>query len=810
MRLIQEGPRNARIVLVGEAPGEHEDREGRPFVGSAGHILDKILDRAGIRRSECFVTNVCHHRPPKNKFEWFFTKDGQPHLLRGMLQLKKDLLEIKPNLVVALGAQPLKVLTGKHPISDWRGSLLPSGLAAGLKTIGTFHPAGIMRQWDYKAIAEFDMIRAKQESEFPEIRYPQRTLYLPDNIIARRNGTEWEHTEATYDAEAIAYEMSQAEVLSLDIETFMTDNGWRLACIGFSDRPDRALVIKATPGTMPTIRMVCEAPNKKVMQNGAFDYSVLYDEGITIPNFWWDTMLAHHTLYAESSGGGDETATLLGKKRTAGFAKGLAFQTSIYTREPYYKMDGKAWKETSDLPMFWRYNALDAAVTREIQIVQEKELAEFGVAGVFHEAMSLLPYALEATRTGILIDTKVREEMKVEAQNKVDNLQAFVNKIAGESINVKSNPQMVALLYDKLKLPKRHGKSGGLTANKDVLVELGHKTQNPVLHSIIQLRQQRDVIERYLNANIGSDLRMRCSFDLTGTRSGRLSSRQSLDGTGTNLQNIPSDLRRMFVSDPGTVFVYRDYSQAEARVVAYLARCEGLIELFEDSTRDVHTENAARIFGKSPAVLEKNGGPVTSVERYLAKRVIHASNYGMEAKRLVEVVNEDAATTGVRIVLSDAKRLIEKYFLLFPEIQQNFWREVEVELRHTRTLSTPFGWRRAFYGRWDDKLLREAYSFIPQSTVGHLARIAWRRISDRLVAHPLWGAEVLLNVHDSILVQCDEGVVHEVVHAMKQEMDISMTLGDYTFKIPTDCQVGYNWGPHDAETNPRGLKEWDD
>src|SRR4051812_25515051 len=118
MHLIQSGPRSSRIVIVGEAPGRTEMSRGQPFVGGSGELLDRMLSRVGIMRDECFITNVCHIQPKGDKlndFKWFSsTEEGRQHLLAGMVQLRADLLEIRPNLVIALGAMPLKVLTGQE------------------------------------------------------------------------------------------------------------------------------------------------------------------------------------------------------------------------------------------------------------------------------------------------------------------------------------------------------------------------------------------------------------------------------------------------------------------------------------------------------------------------------------------------------------------------------------------------------------------------------------------------------------------------------------------------------------------------
>lgn len=804
MKLIQEGPRDAKVMLVGEAPGVQEEATGRPFYGGSGMVLNKMLDTAGIRRTNCFVTNICHVRPKKNEFSWFMKKENQYHLLAGLLQLKADIEAIKPNLVIALGAQPLRVLTGKRGIDDWRGSILESNLVPGTKVIGTYHPAYILRIWDYKAVAEFDLRRCAEEAKTSEIVLPFYKFLLHDTWCTGSDDRRgWTHTPADPTERTQYAELLRASPwLSVDIECSPgVDGRWKVTHCAFSAKPGEALVIAShSSADLELIRYICSGPSRKIFQNGTFDTTVLLEHGIPVPQFDYDTMLGHHALFPECAGSADETT--IGKAKHAAIQKGLAFQTSIYTRQPYYKAIGKVWKDAKDSLLFRRYNAMDAAITREIKDVQTNELMEYGTYMVAEHEFALIEPLRAATIRGIRIDLARREELNIEITGKIQRLQDFVDATVGP-INVKSPKQMVELLYEKLGLPKRYNKtSGNLTADGDALVYLLEKTKNPVLGTILKIRENRDLVERYLNAAISSDGRMRCSFDITGTRSGRLSSRASIDGSGTNLQNIPTVMREMFIPDPGKIFIYRDFSQAEARVVAYLARCNGLIELFEDPTRDIHRENASRMFGVS---IDK----VTYEQRYLAKRAVHACNYGMEAARLVEIVNADANITGVRIVYSQAQDIIEAYFLLYPEINNHFWREVEQRLKRTLTLDTPFGRKRTFFGRWEDKLLREAYSYIPQSTVGDLCCKALVSCYHNIeVKHPEWGAQLLLSVHDSLLMQCDEAHVEQVATAMRDAMDIEMEINGYKFKIPTDCRVGHNWRDKQKDgSNPNGLTE---
>ena len=796
MKLIQSGHKSAKIVIVGEAPGANEAREGKPFIGASGEMLNRMLSNVGISRSDVFITNVCHVRPPNNDFAWFFKPANQKHLILGSVQLKKDIEEIKPNLVIAFGAQPLRVLTGKIGIEKWRGSILESSLVTGQKVIATYHPAYAIRVWDYKAVIDMDLRRCAEEAASPEIVLPKRDYFLnPDSALRQE----------------LASQMMQAEWLAVDIECIEISPGnWKLSCVGFSDRADRALVISCdSEDAMRVIRELCVSNTKKVMQNGQFDVTVLRQNGIEVTNFVWDTMCGHHSIYTECAGD-DEVSVLTkkggGKRRQAAIMKGLAFQTSIYTREPYYKDDGKLWKETGDKNMFWLYNGRDAAVTREIRDVQDREIRDFDVVGTFEHEMSLLEPLMGMTRTGILVDKETHNRLRSKYESEIENLQRFLESSAGNLANAKSPKQMQELLYGKLGLPVQYNhKTKKPTSDKNAINALAAKNPHPVLMSILEIRERRDLVERYLNTAYDADGRMRCSFDPTGTRGGRLASRGSIFGSGTNMQNQPEEIREMYIPDPGKVFIYRDYSQAEARVVAYLADAKGLIELFEDPTRDVHKENASRIF-KVPIPT------VTDEQRYNAKRGVHAFNYGMEEDLFVLVVNQAFRDTGFRMDKKTAKLVRDGYFLLYPEIQGNFWAGVRRELSATRTLVDAFGRKRMFFGRWDDKLVRDAYSYIPQATVGGLCcRALVRCYNDIQLGRPDLDAQVLMQVHDSILVQAPIKHALEVNDLMGQAMDIPISINGHTFKIPTDSKIGFNWAnKHKDGSNPRGLIKVED
>ncbi len=813
--------------MVGEAPGATEMLTGVPFSGGAGDMLTRVCDRAGIDRRQCFITNVCHIQPQgsvKNDFAWFFTAEGMPHLQAGILQLMADLAEIKPNLVIAFGAVPMYFLTKKGTFSrngisgidKWRGSILESVLIPGLKVIPTFHPAFLLRSYDHKAVVEFDLLRCAGDASFPDLRIPERQLILNPKGSDRYRVME---------------EMLAAPELALDIESYEADDGSiRLACCGFSDRPGRALVIhNYSDQDRRDIARLAESDIDKVMQNGTFDVTVLSANGIEVKGFGeriytngiltsvrgWDTMLAHHSLYTESAGGEDEYSNLKkggGKsKSTAALKKGLAFLNSIYTRQPYYKDDGKVWRETGDLQMFWRYNALDAAVTKEIQELQRVELRSFGVEGVFRHEMSQLRPLMECTRRGIPVDTKAFAALRAEVEGEAAKFQLVLDTLAGRPINVQSNGingDMGKLIYGDLGLPQKLNKDTKRpTLNKDAIIELAAKYKHPVLLTILAIRERRTIRQTFLGDDIVDyDGRTRTSYDPTGTRTGRLASRAPIIGKGTNHQNWPDKVRRLCVAEPGRVFIQPDYSQAEARVVAYLAREEALIELLEDPTKDIHRFNASRVYG----CLESE---VSYEMRFCAKRGTHSANYGVGAEKTMMVINQDAKDTwgkpgtGITVDLNTARQIVEGYFALYPRIKTQYWADVVSQLKRDRTLTGVFGRKRTFFGRWDGgdegKFLNAAYSYIPQNAVGELCTMAMVLIEDRVRE-----ATVLGNVHDSILVTCedDPNTVERVIAAMAEAMHIPLTIHGRTFYIPTEFAVGYNWGKVGKDgKNPNGL-----
>jgi DNA polymerase len=323
------------IVCVGEAWGENEERERQPFVGAAGYELTKMLEEAGIHRAECFLTNVINRRPPGNKIEAFCGGKsdgiaGYPALVRGkylqacfeseMVRLGDELIEHNPNLIIALGNTAMWALLAKTAISKFRGTTaISTHTVTGFKVLPTYHPAAVLRQWDLRPVTVIDLMKAKRESAYPEIRRPKRTIYIPETLD---------------DIHSFLGQCRQCKILAIDIETA----GNQVTCIGFAPRPDAAIVIpilhakRMGRSYWPTreiecavwdaIRGILSSPTpSKLFQNGLYDIAFLWRAyGIKVYGAEHDTLLLHHALQPES-------------------LKSLGFLGSVYTDEGAWKQE---------------------------------------------------------------------------------------------------------------------------------------------------------------------------------------------------------------------------------------------------------------------------------------------------------------------------------------------------------------------------------------------------------------------------------------------------------------------------------------
>lgn len=328
--------RPAKILLVGEAPGANEEKWGSPFVGAAGQELDSILVDAGLRRSDCALTNVFDVRPPDNDLTpWCVPRKEIKHtgqfftlIPYNKLYVRPDFVEpararlydeikrVSPNIIIALGNTAMAALTGVTGVGKIRGTLYLSTLVPNVKVLATYHPAAIIRQYELRVVTVADMMKARGEAEFPDLRLRRRALHLEPTIS---DLVQWKEY------------LTQARFLAVDCET---KNG-QITCVGFSPSPDEAFVVPFWDRRQPNWSywpdaaserfawQVCHdilvSDAEKILQNGLYDMQYFLRYCWPMRRFTHDTMIKHHSLYP-------------------GLPKGLDFLGSLYANE-------RAWKK---------------------------------------------------------------------------------------------------------------------------------------------------------------------------------------------------------------------------------------------------------------------------------------------------------------------------------------------------------------------------------------------------------------------------------------------------------------------------------
>lgn len=597
-RVPAVGPENARIMLIGEAPGETEVKKGEPFTGLAGRALNDMLAEAGIARDACYVTNLVKYRPAANKFSNFYERRGGKKvagalLLEGLEEVRTEIARVRPNVIVLLGSYPLKLLADRDGITNWRGSVLETCYG---KVIPTIHPASVLRNWQYRPAVVSDLTRVAENANSPEISISRREL-----VVSYNSEEALHELEKVKEAGAVAFDI-ETESDQVTCISFSTD-GKRSVCIPFWYGSSGSLHEAGVESRIwSAIRDILESERPgKIAHNGSYDIGFLKRVyGIDSRGYTFDTMLGLHALYLE-------------------LPKSLAFATSLYTDQPYYKF----MRKTDSMDTHFRYNAMDSCVTYEIYEKLASELASDGLDVFYRDYIhALVEPLLSMELRGVRFDTERRNKLRAEYRAAIKELGETLTRQVGHELNVHSHPQMTKWLYTELgykkitKINKTTG-SRSLTADNDALAKCNKIRANDAIQTVLRIRELSKIYSTYLEVKLDSDKRIRCTYNITGTETGRLSSSTTLRGTGTNLQNIPpGEVKSLFIPDEGKVFINADLSQAEARVVAYLADERRLIEVFEQGG-DIHRRNAANIFNVSES-------EVTHEQRQMAKRVVHA------------------------------------------------------------------------------------------------------------------------------------------------------------------------------------------
>jgi len=841
----------APIMLIGEAPGRQEDEKGKPFVGLSGMELDNYLERAGLRRSDCYITNVVKCRPPSDR-------DPKPDEIAACLPLLLEELEqSKASIVGLVGAVAGRTLLGDEfnldmmhgiPLANdsMPGGCLRFPLVPQPIVVPLYHPAyGIHETTRMSRIM----------SDFEALGKVHREEIKPREVC----NAECSSWPANWPIPDIGGVLKKGRLTAVDTETTSEGEPW---CLSISQEAGTGFVVMANDEEVlkKVNKMLRSVKTLTILHNALFDLPVLAKMGV-YPKRYVDTMVMAYLLQSEPQALKTLAYRLLDmqmtsyKEMVAPYmrTRAVAYLQKIMKMrwptptplvqwnadgEPRIKqpqsvhvrvkrmLDAAAKDPQLDLHARWKrsdktvkeivemtigkmpeadlrdapladamsYSARDADVTLRIYPILLKMIKEKKLEDTLALDMGIVHMIADMQSSGMLVDPDKLGELSASHATEMDAIQQAVDGLAGKCVNLGSTKQVGKLLFTTLKLKPGHKtKSGADSTDVKALTHI--KDKHPIVPLLLRwrtLQTNKTTFVDPLRLKRSKDGRIHPNIRTTRTTTGRLSC------SDPNFQNIPirseegRQVRRCFMARPGCSLLSADYSQIEMRVVAHVAEDTNMIKVFT-SGRDLHRQTASMMFGISPDMVEEKE------HRYPAKRIGFGTLYGLTPEGLLE----ELVLAGCEgWTVNSCAEMIREWFRMYPGVAQYFY--------ETRAYAKEHGYVRNLFGRI--RLIPEAYSVlrwvreagerqacatVVQGGAQDIIKMAMRDLIPIYQAYRKSGSvcDPLIQIHDDLLWEVGDDILPSFAAMLEATMVNVVTL---SMPLEVDLKFGRNWGDMDS------------
>lgn len=812
------GPLDAKILIIGEAPGPDENDSGQPFVGRAGQTLTKLLAMAGIDRAQVRISNAVRCFP-KNEDKNVMASFRAPtfeEITACREYLKQEVAAIQPNVIVPVGSAALAAILGSKSaaastkITKVRGTEFWSE-ELNCKIMPTFHPSAVMRDPNKEPIVIQDFVRIRESSQYKELSKGDEGNYITLDTIEK--------------VDAFFERMKEVQTFVFDIETNSLD--WqtgKIMCISFSWKEKTACVLPVTKYigipyqeieikkrkskkkvggkvqivevekqvtvdkvrdtyelawgdkqeyVLSRLKELMESENGKAGQNLKFDAKWFMQMGWKVNNIVFDTMLAAHLLNENNKGGLNLTALSMQYTTMGAYDRVL----EDWFKENKISQSNRNYARVPE-EILYKYAAMDADCTYRLLVKFNDLIAKEGLTSILTRLTVPLSDTLtQAEFTGIKIDRDYLNNLKKELETDIKALEDRIKKITGE-VNLNSPDQLKDLLFKQLKLPKiKKTKKGDDSTDVEVLSILAD--MHPIPQLILDYRKLEKLYSTYvvgIEEVLDKNGYLHASFNIPGTESGRLSS------SGPNLQNIPKEdkrIKKMYIPEEGNVLVEGDLSQAEICFWAEYSRDPQMLMDIANGL-DMHRNTAAMVYKIPPE-------QVTDAQRRLAKRTAFGLLYGMGDEKFAK---QNKCT------VEEAAKGRVAFFSRYPIAKQWLFHIVR-EARMSQSVRSIFGRIRHLPGinSQDEMVKYEAEAAAKNSPIQGAASDYACNAANRIVLKfkelGLHGKLRIL-IHDAILMDIPKAEFEQSIAIMKEEME--RPVCNMVVPIRSDFAIGPNWG----------------
>lgn len=819
------GPKNAKVMIIGEAPGYNEDKEGKPFVGKSGQLLREELHRAGINPDDVYITNTVKCRPPDNK------KPNAGQMKACRKYVEEEISAIKPEYVITLGAIASKGILKKAKITEVHGKIIDT---PNFKAMAAFHPAYCLYDPSKLPVLRKDLMRfgetlqgikhSKQKFKWRELNKESMSDFWTEF-----GNCEW----FAFDLETQSLDWfnpkDKVVVLSM---SFDKNGGTWILPITMPHAPFGGLVVKHL------IRDIAKKARKwrkkGVAHNGKFDNHWLWRKyGVILP-LDFDTMLASHTIDENRAHALDSLAT-------------------YYLDAPFYDIplgDKQGKIDPNDITRIrrmYRYAAKDSYYTLAMRPMMQKELEqEKDILRLFERLVMRAARAFHEIE-----DNGMKVRMDKFAENRADvvtrraealvNLNLMVKKVTKRDTPVKrvnwNSPQQVGnLLFNILKLPIIELTKGGAPSTSEAtLVAL--KDKHPVANQLVKYRELEKFLGTYLDGwkSLMHEDRVYFSYKLHGTVTGRYSSR---------LHQTPRDgtIRNCIDAPEGWTFVQGDFSQAELRVAAIISGDPELIYCFKNGI-DVHWRTLLYVvqaggageyvkpvidtafqllLKRNPSTKRPNfnqaieillkAGHEKAIEiwegwkegRKKAKGINFGFVYGMREQKFIEYAK---LKYGFEPTEEEASQIRRAYFSLYRGLSpwhdrmkrlvklDGYVRSLSGRLRRLPGITSP---ERSVRSENE----RQAINSPIQGFIGDFKAMALVELAEELDPNR---SRVVGEVHDAILFWVRTELLKEELPKIASIMQNPKLVKEFKIKLPVPIDVELDYGPWGQKGNVKWI-----
>lgn len=850
-----EGPTDADVLIVGENPGRNECREGKPFIGDSGIILNQVLDTVGLDRKSLYVTNAVKCGRAENESET--NPEAIEHCRANFLT--QEIIKVKPKIIVPMGNVALQGVLDKKGITKARGLLSVTEFKHKkekhkAKVLPTYHPAHILRQRWLQDIMVADMKVVAFQSTSTKVLTPKQGTYVPvteswENLkkfcknISKKKSFSWDlettglHPEHDFIMDmsfsAAAYEAWTVHLmLNHDSPAQAKIDGRR------GLRPRREFMIPNpifTPKRMKWFAQWCydilHSGKRVIFQNSKFDLRMLrswflriLDCDLDIQRINWVDILPMAQLWNEN------------------LPKNLKDLARMHTNIVYTKEEIEAVKGGVIMHVPWEKRAIyagkDADATFRLFDIYKKLLATRPalLKLLWEREIPDMKYLLMSELYGMQVDLDKRKTIGKHLLSEMRISKKTMWEIAEQKFNPRSPQQLAKVMFKDLRIPfnpetvKEKSKNPS-TDKKHVEWLLENLDEDSDHHKFVQALsdfRSNDKLYGTFVKNIKDYLdendRLHTDFLLWGTVSGRFSAKEP------NVLNIPRDrdvsIRDMFVARPGYKLIDADFSQIEFKLMALISGEQNIINQLLAGD-DFHSITARTLFPKlmrKGETIIKTGewkGEKLSTDaidkwkkkvkdaRQIAKRFNFALVYGAGERSLAGQIRDKEKGETLEEALERVKGFKEQHRQAFPKLWFYIDRTPKIALEDGE-LELPNGRVRRFPKVFDKAMRmyqeRQAGNFQAQGQAAYICRAAYARICHRFLEEGIDGFPINV-VYDAIIAEVADKDVNRALRIMIEEMLKPVEDAD-NFVFTVEAGIGQSW--HDAERSSYPIKNLSD